>query len=77
MPDYLHEISVNQLAAIVNWFAKSPNIRGIEIDDIETNSHGHLDRLFVTVNYLDKAQVPVVLDAGDEFPLIVGETREN
>lgn len=73
--DYIYEISVRQLEGILNYFAKSPNISHVEIDDVEPTEDGHIERLYTTVNYRDGHMIPVVLDAGDEFPTIEGETK--
>jgi len=66
----LFEFRGDQLEAIINWFAASPNITSVELDDVELSAIGLPDRIYFTVNYRDKANVPIILDAGDEFPKV-------
>ena len=72
--NYLYEVSVAQLEGIVNYFAKSPNIEGVEIDKIYTDKDGHIVTVFTIVNYRDKKIGPVVIHAGRDFEEL-GDTK--
>lgn len=66
--NYLYEISRDQLEALINYYAKSPNIEQIELDDIETDKRGHITRVWSRVTYRNQQIGPVVLEAGKRFP---------
>lgn len=65
--EQIFEISIQQLEDLINHFAVSPNLSRVEIDDVETDENGRPARVFFTADYRAQTQVPIVLDAGDDY----------
>lgn len=76
--DTVFEITGEQLEAIIDYFAKSPNITGVELDQIFLDDNKHLVTIYSTIMYRDKRPIQHVLEVEENFPDIIEEiTEEN